>query len=280
MVNNDFMSKIRAQAIARKKDHAPDQEHFSPEEQDALVELAGLYVHNPIVFDRRLKELKPVFKGATAEAIKRHVKLLVEAGSPQSSEDQDVVDELIDIAVSETGLWCNRTRLGFSSFERNEHIEHHQVEKRDFADFISDRYGEIHQRSVGGRLIPLYPRKSELTEAIWHIEAHARRGEEKEPRIRLKAHGAEIWIDGGGRDWSGVRVTAEGWEVRPRLTVPLIRGNGIRPLPVPVEGGDIRELRKFVNVKEEEFVLLCGNLATILCPFGNHLTTILITWHE
>jgi hypothetical protein len=274
-MTSDFMSKIRAQAAERKKIHAPDLEHFSSEEQDALIELAGLYVDNPIVFDRRLKELKPVFRGATCEAIAKHVKLLVEVGSPQS-DDEDVVDELIDIALSETKLWCNRIRVGFGSFNRDEHIEHHQVEGRDYSDFIADRYGETHKRNVGGRLIPTYPRKNALNEAIYHIEAHARRAEEKEPRIRLKAQGAEVWIDGGSRDWSGVKVTAEGWEVRPRLTMPLIRGNGMRPLPVPVRGGDIRrELRRFVNVKEEEFVLLCGNLATILCPYGNHLTTIL-----
>ena len=57
------------------------------------------------------------------------------------------------------------------------------------------------------------------------------------------------------------------------MGAPLVRGDGIRPLPVPTRDGDIRELRQFVNVRDEDdFTLLCGSLATILNPFGSYHT--------
>ena len=47
----------------------------------------------------------------------------------------------------------------------------------------------------------------------------------------------------------------------------------MRPLPIPARDGNIQELRKFVNVRDDDdFTLLCGSMATILNPFGSYHT--------
>jgi putative DNA primase/helicase len=72
-----------------------------------------------------------------------------------------------------------------------------------------------------------------------------------------------------------VRITEDGWKVEDKITVPLIRGQGMRPLPVPVPGGGINELRPFTNTRsDQEFVLFCGCTAGLFNTFGNYTTTI------
>jgi hypothetical protein len=59
------------------------------------------------------------------------------------------------------------------------------------------------------------------------------------------------------------------------MEAPLIRGDGMLPLPIPVAGGNIRDLRKFINLRDDAFPLLCGATASILNPYGNYLTTLI-----
>jgi len=61
------------------------------------------------------------------------------------------------------------------------------------------------------------------------------------------------------------------------MRAPLIRGTGMKALPSPRRGGDIRVLRKeFINLRGGAAeVLFCGMMTAILNPFGNHLTQIL-----
>jgi hypothetical protein len=250
---------------------------FTEREREALIELTALYQHNQIAYRRRLKELKSVFDVATT-AIDAEVKKRAEAAfSKDENDNLEAVDELIVIAKREAELWQDQTRRGFATFRRDGHLEHHKVEGRDFQDFLSEKYGEKHQWEWDGKLEPIYPSREALKEATYHIESAARiRGAEVEPRIKIKDWNNELWIDGGGRDWSGYRVSADGWKHAPQLLAQLIRGDGMKSLPAPpARDGNIAELRKFANVKGEDFALLCGDIAATLNPFGNYLTTFL-----
>jgi hypothetical protein len=79
-----------------------------------------------------------------------------------------------------------------------------------------------------------------------------------------------IWIDLGRRDWSGVKVTAEGWQVVKKMDVAFVRSGTMLPLPIPRRGGDIRELGRVLNVREEDFVLVAAWLLQVLNPVGDY----------
>ena len=177
------------------------------------------------------------------------------------------------IAKREAKLWHNTIRVGCACFHRHGHLENHEVDSADFEDFLSDRYGDEYQVEINGQLEPDYPNSEDLKKAIRRIQAYARREPEKEPRIRIIEFEGELWIDLGTPDWSAVRVNGEGWRIEPIMRAPLIRGGGMRPLPVPVRGGDIQELREFINVND--FALFCGNMASMLNPSGSYPTTLI-----
>jgi hypothetical protein len=253
---------------------------FSEEEQNqALLELASLYKQNPIAYERRLNDFCPkgytsfFGEGVTRKGVTDTVRKLVEANEPKALPELDVPNEIIAIAEETSDLWHNRTRVGYATFDRDDHTEHHLIEGRDYQDFLGDEFGKRHQVYRNGELRPLYPSRGDIKEAIYQIESIARRGEKRHPSLRVMEWEGALWIDSGDDAWSGYRVTADGWEVERRLSAPFIRADGMQPLPVPARDGDIRGLRQFANVRDEDdFVLFCGTLSILLNVFGDYIT--------
>lgn len=64
-------------------------------------------------------------------------------------------------------------------------------------------------------------------------------------------------------------MTADGWSVVERPSIPFVRDRSTQALPVPVAGGSIEELRAFVNcASERSWLLLVGSLCMCLNPRG------------
>jgi hypothetical protein len=84
-----------------------------------------------------------------------------------------------------------------------------------------------------------------------------------------------LWLDLGRKDWQCVRITADDWTIEKRCEAKIIRGAGAKELPLPEKGGAIRDLRDFVNVRDDEaFALYVGTLAGLFNTFGNYTNAI------
>jgi hypothetical protein len=234
-----------------------------------LVELKS---SNAIAYDREKKRLAKVLQ-VTVAAVDARVDQLSKG---TSLEEKTTVAKLVVYGLQHSKLWHDQGRRAYATFKIDRHLEHHQVEQNgDYWKFLFDLYGEEHKIGVGDELYPIYPTRAELGEATYQLGGHARRDVLKKPRCRMLWHEGALWLDLGNADWSAVRVTSEAWEVVPIMDAPIIRGQGILPLPDPIRGGDISELREFTNVhSEEDFVLFCGSTAALFCPFGDYTTTI------
>ena len=252
-------------------------DRFTEDEQEqALLELAQLYPVNQIAYEQQRNKLQAWF-GCSKAAIDTEVKKFVDRNKPPAlpKSDDDPVAELVAIAKREAVLWCNPIRVGYVTFERDGHVENHRIDSDDLEHWLSDKFGEMHQREINGNLEPTYPSRQLLNEAIWQIQGYARRGEERKPRIRTTEYQGEVWIDLGRPDWSCVVISADGWRIESKTLAPLVRGDGTLPLPIPVENANIQDLREFVNLHDEDFPLFCGSMASILNPYGNYLTALI-----
>lgn len=78
--------------------------------------------------------------------------------------------------------------------------------------------------------------------------------------VRLAEHAGAIYLDLCDEERRAVKVTVDGWEVVSDSPVRFWRPKGMLALPVPVRGGSIVDLRRFVNVLDEEWPLLVGFL--------------------
>ena len=159
------------------------------------------------------------------------------------------------------GIACKLLRTpdgeAFARIENDSPREVWGVTSKSFEEFL--RFGYFDET---GRA----PSKESLTNAIATIETLAKRaGHECEIPIRIAMHKGNIYVDLCNDRWQVVEVSPDGWSVLNDSPVYFTRRNGMLPLPVPVEGGTISELREFANVDDTDWALI---LAWLLVAFN------------
>lgn len=87
--------------------------------------------------------------------------------------------------------------------------------------------------------------------------------------VRVAAHNGAIYLDLANDQWHAVEITHVAWRVLAEPPVKFRRPRGMLPLPTPVRGGTLAELRPFVNVgSDEDWILLVSWLVAALRPTG------------
>ena len=118
------------------------------------------------------------------------------------------------------------------------------------------------------------------SDAINTLEGVALYGPRRAVHVRTADVDGRIVIDLGDDSRDAVDVGPEGWRIIQRPPVRFVRPRGLLPLPRPVAGGRIDDLRPLVNVEDDaQFRLLVAWLVAaqrgrgpfpILCVQGEH----------
>lgn len=77
-------------------------------------------------------------------------------------------------------------------------------------------------------------------------------GQEVQTYVRVARRGDVAFVDLTDPEWAVAKVTAEGWTVERSRDVCFLRNPSARPLPRPVEGGSIQQLRPFLNLSSDD----------------------------
>lgn len=189
--------------------------------------------------------------------------LIAEAEDSESVESpprKSQATSLIELADKDE-LFHAPDGKAFATVEVNGHRETLLLRSAAYKDCLSHRY-YVSERTA--------PSASALQDALSALSGRARfEGAEVETFVRLAGHEGRIYLDLCDRDWRVVEITAEGWRVVSEAPVKFRRARGMLPLPKPVRGGSIEELRGFLNVgSREDWVLLCSWLVAALRPRG------------
>jgi len=87
--------------------------------------------------------------------------------------------------------------------------------------------------------------------------------------VRLAEFDGAIWLDLADDDWRAVRIGQDGWEVVSNPPVRFVRPRGMLALPVPERGGNVDDLRRFININDDaDWLLLLAWLLAALRPNG------------
>ncbi len=149
-------------------------------------------------------------------------------------------------------------------------------DERNDAYAVADENGVRHTLRLRGKLFTIWLRnryyvetgKAANGEAVGAargvLEAKAIFDGKRIPLCnRFAEHDGVIYIDLCDSKWRAVKVTAEGWEVLDKPPVLFRRYAHQHPLPDPIRGGSLAELRPFLNVRhDDEWHLMEAWLAT------------------
>jgi DNA polymerase-1 len=101
---------------------------------------------------------------------------------------------------------------------------------------------------------------------------------ERPAPIRLAEHAGAIYLDLCTPGWEQVAITPAGWRLVPAAVSPVAfhRTPGLLPLPMPVVGGHLEGLRRFLNARDEDaWRLIVAWLVQALRPSGPYPVLVL-----
>lgn len=140
------------------------------------------------------------------------------------------------------------------------HREVWRLRSKQFRSWLAERYYRKHKR---------VPSAQGMADAMTALEGMAvHEGDEREVYVRVAEHGGAVYLDLGDAAWRAVEATADGWRIVTDVPVLFRRPKAMRPLPEPVHGGDVGELRRFANVNDAEWPLVVAWLMAALYPRG------------
>ena len=125
------------------------------------------------------------------------------------------------------------------------------------------------------------PAKKEINKAVHNYHYKALLSTFKSPiETRCAMLGDAIFIDLGDESGDRVKITKEGWVIEPSELAPPFfrRPGGMLPLARPEKGGSIKDLSRYLNLKnrsEDSFKLMVGWLVDALFPGGPYMMMVL-----
>ncbi|CAN5860523.1 hypothetical protein BH23ACT8_BH23ACT8_15730 [soil metagenome] len=157
-------------------------------------------------------------------------------------------------------LWHDADGMAFATSPVDDHREHHPLRTRPFRTWLRRRFHAEHGKAPGGQA---------LQDAIEVLDGQACfDGPEHPTAVRVAERDGAIWLDLADAAWRAVQITAAGWRVVADPPVRFRRRRGMDPLPAPESGGHLAELRRFVNISDEDWPLVAAFLAAAVRPTG------------
>jgi putative DNA primase/helicase len=133
--------------------------------------------------------------------------------------------------------------VAFSTVEVGGHAETWSVRSRQFGLYVR-RLMHSADDAGGGEAV----NSNALADAVATLEARALfDGEVLPVHVRVAGDALRIVIDLGDPEWRAVEITRDGWRVLDRHPVKFRRTGAQMPLPVPVPGGSLEDLRNLLN---------------------------------
>src|SRR5262249_17808944 len=169
------------------------------------------------------------------------------------------IDVLIRLGYAGAAFFCSRDQeLVFADVMLNGRRVTWPVPSREFERWLRGRFWSERETAPSG---------SAVKNAIKTFEARAAHdGERHDVHLRVAQAGGRIYIDLVDHDWSVVEVDARGWRVIEGAPVRFRRAPGMSALPVPERGGSVEQLRKFVNLTDDGFVLYAAGILDAMRP--------------
>jgi hypothetical protein len=177
----------------------------------------------------------------------------------RGSTRESAADRLIALVLnSSIELFYDPDQHGWASIRVDGHWENHPIRSRSFQLFLLRTYYRETGLSPGAQAIHA---TQELLEAKALFD-----GAEALIHLRVASHRGKLYLDLCDRAWRAVEIDTGGWRIVDRPTPRFHRTRGSQPLPLPERGGSLDELRRFLNVDHEGWILIRAFLAAALRP--------------
>lgn len=145
--------------------------------------------------------------------------------------------------------------------EINGHRENHRINSKFLSRWLQQQFYGLTSKA---------PNAEAMRTALKQLEAMAFFDGERHPvHLRIAEHNGNIYVDLCDDDWRAVEITSHGWRIIDEPPVRFVRAKAMLPLPEPKQGGNLLDLRKFIQTKNKhDFVLVISWLLGVFRADG------------
>ena len=181
----------------------------------------------------------------------------VELPQPPKEKQQTGGDRLLEIAKTATYFHTSdKVAYADVTIKGNRHT--YAVRSKAFRLWLSGEYLDSTEKGIGSQT---------LQDTLSTLEAIAIfRGETREVHLRTAEHQGKLYLDLGTPDWKAIEVDSQSWRVILEPPVRFWRPDSLLPLPIPVTGGNLDELKDLLNVDGSSWTLIITFLLFCFCP--------------
>lgn len=203
----------------------------------------------------------PLSESEVEKVAKSASKYEPNAESGENRETSIKSEDLIALATEVFQLFHSPDKVGYAVASINNRKVVMAVESRDFKEYLSKLCYDKFKR-------PAKPQP--LQDTISVLKAQARYDfDEKEVHSRIAMEGNAIYIDLCNEEREVVQVTPSGWDIISSSPVHFLASKAAKPLPHPQKGGSINDLRKLINVKDDDqWIMVVSWLLKAFIPSG------------
>jgi len=220
----------------------------------AVYNLARLGIDRAVIESALIPEAERI--GLDKAEIKDTFKSAYDAGVRKPRRRK--VDP-IDLVLSKATLFHDPEGRQYASIRINSHIETRPIDSKQFRLWIRSAYFDEAGAPLHGE---------EFSKTYEMIQAMAMfKSDEQRVHLRVAEFDGKIYVDLCDEAWRVVEITPDAWRIIEAAKAPVLftRRGGMLALPEPVQGGDMAELREFINCKESQdddsWALVTGWLA-------------------
>jgi hypothetical protein len=132
----------------------------------------------------------------------------------------------------------------YATIDVGNHRETWPINSKGFRRYLSRLFYESEKR---------VPASQALQDALGVLGAQAMfDGPAQDVAVRIGQLDTRIYLDLVDEAWRCAEITANGWRIIPNGPIKFIGRRGMLPLPDPVRGGSVDELRQLVNIQNND----------------------------
>ena len=247
--NAELLQDPLADLVARTK-----ADPGSPFDPETLKELSLLKVHDEASYKSLRNELKK-----SGFRIAEFDKAIAKSMDSTSERRPTQAEILLNLA-SDLELFHTTDYVAYGDIDVDGHRETWPIQRNGFKRWLRQRYYEETQGA---------PNSEAMKSALNTIEARAHFGfPQHDVYLRTAHYDGKLYLDLTNESWQAVEIDEIGWRVIPKPPVRFRRTDSMLPLPFPKQGGSLKSLRPFLNVGDDEFVLVIAWALAVLRDYG------------
>jgi energy-coupling factor transporter ATP-binding protein EcfA2 len=166
-------------------------------------------------------------------------------------------DKLLDLAQIAT-YFHTADKIAYTDIHIDGNRHTYAVRSKAFKTWLSGEFYKSEGKGISSQT---------LQDTLNTLEAIALfGGETHEVHLRTAEHQGKIYLDLGTSDWKAVEIDSSGWRVIAEPPVRFWRPDSLLPLPIPITGGSLDELKDLLNVDGSSWFLIITFLLFCFCP--------------